>query len=64
METCVQLIEYARRGWRMFPRITRVYVNRRARTELGWRAEYDFHRVIRALKLDEDLRSDLLRQGT
>jgi UDP-glucose 4-epimerase len=54
-------IEYARRGWRMFPGITRVYVNHRARTELGWRAEYDFHGVIRGLKLDQDLRSPLGR---
>jgi hypothetical protein len=45
----------------MFPGITRVYVNRRARTELGWRAGYDFHRVVQALKLDEDLRSPLAR---
>src|SRR4051812_4217440 len=28
--------EYGRRGWRMFPSIDRVYVNRRARDELGW----------------------------
>jgi len=54
-------IEYARRGWRMFPSISRVYVNRRARTELGWRAGYDFQRLVRALKLDEDLRSPLAR---
>ncbi|MGF6226150.1 UDP-glucose 4-epimerase [Inquilinus ginsengisoli] len=28
--------EYARRGWRMLPGIDRVYVNDRARAELGW----------------------------
>src|SRR6202041_2899366 len=28
-----QEAEYARRGWTMFPRIDRVYVNARARTE-------------------------------
>jgi UDP-glucose 4-epimerase len=28
--------EYARRGWKMFPSISRVYVNERARSELGW----------------------------
>jgi UDP-glucose 4-epimerase len=28
--------EYARRGWTMFPRIDRVYVNERARAALGW----------------------------
>jgi len=30
----------------MFPRIDRVYVNDRARTELGWTPKYDFARVI------------------
>ena len=54
-------IEYAHRGWRMFPGISRVYVNQRARTELGWHAKYDFHRVIQALKFDGDLRSPLAR---
>ncbi len=28
--------EYARRGWKMFPTIERVYVNSRARTDLSW----------------------------
>src|SRR5262245_15766209 len=32
--------EYARRGWRMFPGIDRVYVNERARKDLGWRPRY------------------------
>jgi UDP-glucose 4-epimerase len=34
--------EYERRGWKMFPSIERVYVNDRARNELGWRPRYDF----------------------
>jgi nucleoside-diphosphate-sugar epimerase len=54
--------EYARRGWKMFPSITRVYVNQRARTELGWRTEYDFRRVVQSLKFEEDVRSPLARQ--
>ena len=29
--------EYVRRQWKMFPSIDRVYVNERARKELGWR---------------------------
>jgi UDP-glucose 4-epimerase len=37
--------EYARRGWRMFPGIERVYVNARARKELGWHPQYDFVQV-------------------
>ena len=53
--------EYARRGWEMFPSISRVYVNERARKELGWRPEYDFQRIVRALSSDEDLCSPLAR---
>jgi len=53
--------EYARRGWKIFPGITRVYVNERARTELGWRARYDFHGVIKALRSNADVRSPLAR---
>jgi UDP-glucose 4-epimerase len=54
-------VEYARRGWKMFPSITRVYVNERARTELGWHPRYDFGRVIESLKCDRDFRSPLAR---
>ena len=41
--------EYARRGWRMFPSIGRVYVNDRARRELGWRPRHDFPSIIERL---------------
>jgi len=53
--------EYARRGWRMFPSIGRVYVNTRARADLGWSPRYDFRTVLEALKADEDPRSPLAR---
>ena len=53
--------EYARRGWRMFPAIGRVYVNARARAELGWTPRYDFRSVLDALKSGEDPRSPLAR---
>jgi nucleoside-diphosphate-sugar epimerase len=53
--------EYARRGWRMFPSIDRVYVNDRARTELGWCPRYDFRLVLELLKAGEDFRSPLAR---
>jgi nucleoside-diphosphate-sugar epimerase len=53
--------EYARRGWRMFPGLDRVYVNARARTELGWSPRYDFRRVLDALKAGADPRSPLAR---
>jgi nucleoside-diphosphate-sugar epimerase len=53
--------EYARRGWTMVPRIDRVYVNARARNELGWRPRYDFAFLIDRLKAGEDPRSPLAR---
>jgi len=53
--------EYARRGWTMFPSIDRVYVNERARRELGWEPRHDFRRVLDCLKRGEDIRSPLAR---
>jgi nucleoside-diphosphate-sugar epimerase len=41
---------YERLGWRMFPRIDRVYVNARARAELGWNPRYDFGHALAALR--------------
>jgi nucleoside-diphosphate-sugar epimerase len=52
---------YARRGWRMAPGIDRVYVNQRARRELGWAPRYDFRRVVESLRASEDPRSPLAR---
>jgi nucleoside-diphosphate-sugar epimerase len=54
--------EYARRRWRMFPRIDRVYVNDRARKELGWQPRHDFAAVIGRLRAGEDPRSPLAQQ--
>jgi UDP-glucose 4-epimerase len=51
--------EYQRRGWRMFGQIDRVYVNARARADLGWVPRYDFRRVLDLLKAGEDPRSPL-----
>ena len=51
--------EYARRGWRMFPGIDRVYVNERARNDLGWRPRYDFGYLLEKLRSDDDPRSPL-----
>jgi UDP-glucose 4-epimerase len=53
--------EYARRGWKMFPSIERVYVNERARRELGWRPRYDFRHVLDLLKVGIGPRSRLAR---
>ena len=54
--------EYARRTWRMFPGIERVYVNERARKDLGWNPRYDFRRVLDSLKAGADPRSPLSRE--
>ncbi len=54
-------VEYARRGWTMFPTIDRVYVNDRARRELGWAPRWDFHRLVRQLRDDEEFGSPLAR---
>ena len=51
--------EYARRGWTMFPTIDRVYVNERARNELGWSPQHNFHDILRRLQADEELFSPL-----
>jgi UDP-glucose 4-epimerase len=50
---------YAERGWRMFPAIDRVYVNERARRELGWSPRYDFRAALDALAQGADPRSPL-----
>ena len=52
---------YVRRGWSMFPGIDRVYVNERARNELGWKPRYDFARIIDLVHAGEDPRSPLAR---
>ena len=52
---------YAARGWTMLPTIERVYVNARARTELGWQPRYDFRAAIARLAAGEDPRSELAR---
>ncbi|MGC7986079.1 hypothetical protein ACP3XM_24865, partial [Salmonella enterica] len=45
----------------LFPSIDRVYVNERARRELGWRPEFDFAHVLNCLRAGLDFRSELAR---
>ncbi len=54
--------EYGRRGWAMFPRIGRVYVNEKARRELGWRPRWDFARVLECLRRGREPGSELARR--
>jgi UDP-glucose 4-epimerase len=50
---------YAERGWRMFPGVGRVYVNDRARAELGWRPKHDFPSMLGRVAAGEAPMSDL-----
>jgi UDP-glucose 4-epimerase len=51
----------ATRGWKIFPRIDRVYVNARARAALGWQPKYGFAEMLARIKCGDDLRSPLAR---
>jgi len=51
--------EYIRRGWKMLPSIDRVYVNERARNELGWYPQHNFSNILERLKANENLLSPL-----
>jgi nucleoside-diphosphate-sugar epimerase len=53
--------EYKRRGWKMLPIIDRVYVNEKARIELGWQPKYDFNYIINQLKAGSDLKSPMAK---
>lgn len=50
---------YEKRGFSMFPDIGRVYVNDKARTELGWKPQYDFGRILEQLAADQPIGSAL-----
>jgi hypothetical protein len=45
----------------MFPSIERVYVNERARTELGWRPRHDFGSIVERLGKGGEVASPLAR---
>jgi nucleoside-diphosphate-sugar epimerase len=51
--------EYQRRGWTIFPTIDRVYVNERARNELGWHPRHTFSELIERLEQGREFRSPL-----
>ena len=51
--------QYERRGWTLLDTIDRVYVNDKARRDLGWRPNHDFASSIARLARDEDFRSPL-----
>lgn len=51
--------EYERRGWRMFDGIDRVYINAKARRDLGWQPRFSFEHAIERLRNDESPFSQL-----
>ena len=53
---------YRHLGWTMLPGIDRVYVNRRALDELGWRPQVDFRHALDRLRNGEDVFSPLTRR--
>ncbi len=55
-------LTYANKGWKIFPKISRVYVNEKARKELGWQPKYDFAWVLDCLQKGVDFRSPLARE--
>jgi len=50
---------YTQIGWKMLPKIDRVYVNAKARNELGWNPKYNFKYALHCLKMKKDFRSKL-----
>jgi nucleoside-diphosphate-sugar epimerase len=54
--------EYARRGWRMFPSVDRVYDNALARRDLKWRPKWDFAAIVRRLCETDDIRGPLAKE--
>ncbi len=53
---------YAQQNWAMFPSLDRVYVNERAKRDLGWQPKYDFRHVLDSIKTGADFFSPLARQ--
>lgn len=53
---------YERHGWQMLPTIERVYVNARAREQLGWSPGWDFARALDCLTRGAPPRSGLAAQ--
>lgn len=47
------------KGWKMLSKIDRVYINEKARKELGWTPKYDFTYILSCLRADKDFRSNL-----
>lgn len=53
---------YEKKGWKLLPKIDRVYINQKARNELNWKPKYDFNYILNCLSQNKDFRSDLALQ--
>ncbi|MEM8754878.1 MAG: NAD(P)-dependent oxidoreductase [Pseudomonadota bacterium] len=53
---------YAKAGFRPPDDVDRVYVNAKARAELGWRPEYDFARVLGQIEAGEPIGGQMARE--
>jgi nucleoside-diphosphate-sugar epimerase len=52
---------YDHLGWKMFPEIDRVYVNDKARLDLGWNPVYNFEYIVKQLQAGNELTSPLAK---
>jgi nucleoside-diphosphate-sugar epimerase len=53
---------YREWGWRLSPTLDRVYVNERARRDLGWHPAHDFRGAVERVAAEGDFRSALARE--
>jgi UDP-glucose 4-epimerase len=54
--------QFEHAGWRMFPKIGRVYDNAAARRDLGWQPRYGFANALAAIESGEPVGSELSRR--
>jgi nucleoside-diphosphate-sugar epimerase len=50
---------FARKKWKMFSSLDRVYANQRARDKLGWEPKYNFSYILERLKAGKNVLSSL-----
>lgn len=50
---------YQERNWKLFPQIGRVYVNEKARRELGWEPKYNYDYILNCLQEGQPFKSAL-----
>lgn len=55
------LSAYQKNNWKMLPVIDRVYVNERARRDLGWQPKYDFRYMLDRLIAGEERESPMAK---